>query len=56
MAKKLHPPITSDRVKHLAGEGLEAPSRLSTKQVRELAGSVLRHIAPRKYAKITKPK
>jgi len=38
------PPITSPRIKHLAGKGLRAPSTLTTKQVRELAGSVERHI------------
>jgi hypothetical protein len=40
-------PITSPKIKHIAGRGLEAPSQLSTKQVRELAGSVLAHIEPR---------
>jgi hypothetical protein len=40
-------PITSPKIKHIAGRGLEAPSTLTTKQVRELAGSVLSHIEPR---------
>lgn len=47
-------PITSQRVKHLAGEGLTRPSQLTTRQVRELAGSVLAHVEPRKYNKLTK--
>lgn len=49
MTKKTMPPspITSPRIKHIAGKGLEAPSTLTTKQVRELAGSVLSHIEPR---------
>lgn len=37
-------PITSTRIKHLAGEGLSRPSKLTTKQVQELAASVMRHI------------
>lgn len=49
-------PITSSRVKHLAGEGLKRPSMLSTKQVRELAGSVMAHIEPRAFKKITEKK
>lgn len=40
-------PITSPKIKHLAGEGLQRPSTLTTKQVRELAGSVMAHIEPR---------
>jgi hypothetical protein len=40
--------ITSPRIKHLAGEGLRAPSTLTPKQVRELAGSVLVHITRKK--------
>jgi hypothetical protein len=40
-------PITSPRIKHLAGEGLQRPSKLTAAQVRELAGSVLAHIEPR---------
>jgi hypothetical protein len=58
MSKSPRPPspITSKRIKHLAGEGLQAPTRLTTKQVRELAGSVLSHIEPRKYHQITNPK
>jgi hypothetical protein len=56
MGKKPPPrppsPITSPRVKHLAGEGLRRPSQMTTKQVRELAGSVMAHIEPRG----TKPK
>ena len=55
MAKRAPPqppsPLTSPRIKQLAGRGLEAPSQLSTKQVRELAGSVLAHIEPRGNSK-----
>lgn len=51
MAKSKTPvipaPITSPKIKHIAGKGLEAPSTLTTKQVRELAGSVMAHIEPR---------
>jgi hypothetical protein len=39
------------KIKHLAGEGLERPSTLTTEQVRELAASVMAHIEPRKPAK-----
>jgi hypothetical protein len=41
-------PLTAPRIKHIAGKGLEAPSTLTTKQVRELAGSVMAHIEPRR--------
>jgi hypothetical protein len=51
MTKKPTPrppaPITSQKIKHLAGEGLQRPSTLTAAQVRELAGSVLAHIEPR---------
>jgi len=40
-------PITSPKIKHLAGEGLQRPSSLTAKEVRELAGSVMAHIEPR---------
>ncbi|HEV7611382.1 MAG TPA: hypothetical protein VGO37_05860 [Steroidobacteraceae bacterium] len=52
MAKKLSPPpaspLTSARVKHLAGIGLRTPSKLTNKQTQELAGSVERHIQRKK--------
>jgi hypothetical protein len=41
-------PLTSPKIKHLAGEGLERPSKLTTAQIRELAASVMAHIEPRK--------
>jgi len=41
-------PITSRKIKGIAGRGLEAPSTLTTKQVQELAASVMAHIEPRK--------
>lgn len=48
-AASKHPPkaasLTSPKVKALAGKGLRAPSTLTTAEVRELAGSVLEHIA-----------
>ncbi len=37
--------ITSDHVRHLAGRGLHDPHVLTEKEVRELCGSVLAHIA-----------
>jgi hypothetical protein len=60
MPKKTTPPpapLTSRKIKHLAGEGLRAPSTLTTAQVKELAGSVLAHIEPRNTgAKKSAPK
>jgi hypothetical protein len=44
MRRTEHAPITSDRIKHLAGLGLEDPTKLSVDEVRELCGSVLAHI------------
>jgi len=41
------PPVTSKNLKHLAGEGLARPSKLTADQVRELAGAVLSRIEPR---------
>ena len=40
-------PLTSPKIKRIAGQGLKAPSTLTTKQVRELAASVEAHIEPR---------
>ena len=40
-------PITSPKIRHIAGKGLKAPSTLTTKQVQELAASVEAHIEPR---------
>lgn len=40
-------PITSKKIKHIAGEGLQRPSTLTTDEVRELAASVMAHIEPR---------
>ena len=54
MAKKTTPPprppapLTSPKIRHIAGVGLKAPSTLTTKQIRELAASVEAHIEPRK--------
>jgi hypothetical protein len=47
-------PLTSPRIKHLAGVGLKTPSKLSNKQTQELAGSVAAHIEPRGNNKPTK--
>ena len=48
MTKRIIPsPITSPKIKHIAGIGLRAPSTLTTTQVRELAASVEAHIEPR---------
>jgi hypothetical protein len=49
-------PITSAKVKRLAGEGLRRPSQLSTKQVQDLAASVMAHIEPRKFKRLTEKK
>ncbi len=56
MPKKLIPPknpapITSQKIKHLAGIGLATPSKLTPKQVQELAASVEAHIEPRNQKK-----
>lgn len=53
MGKSLNPPrkpahITSDRIKHLAGIGMQTPSVLTNKQIQELAASVERHIESKK--------
>jgi hypothetical protein len=40
-------PITSPKIKHIAGEALQRPSTVPTEQVRELAASVMAHIEPR---------
>lgn len=47
-------PLTSPKIKHIAGEGLRAPSTLKTKEVQELAASVMAHIEPRATAKSAK--
>ncbi len=52
MGKKLTPPknpapLTSQRIRSIAGIGLATPSKLSPKQVQELAASVEAHIEPR---------
>lgn len=44
-------PLTSPKIKHIAGIGLATPSKLTTKQVRELAASVEAHIEPRRKPK-----
>jgi len=41
-------PITSPNIKRIAAEALRHPSMLKTKQVQELAASVMAHIEPRK--------
>jgi hypothetical protein len=51
MSKRVCPPsepITSPAIKRIAGQGLRAPSTLSTKQVQKLAASVQAHIEPRR--------
>jgi hypothetical protein len=40
-------PLTSAKIRSIAGQGLRAPSTLTTKQVRELAASVEAHVEPR---------
>ena len=52
MTKRIIPaPITSPRIKSIAGQGLKAPSTLTTAQVRALAASVEAHIEPRHKSK-----
>lgn len=53
MVKKAAPPapLTGRKIKYLAGEALARPSMLTTAQIRELGGSVLAHIEPRKPIK-----
>ena len=47
-AGKMPPaPLTSPKIKHIASEGLRAPSTISNKQTQELAASVMAHIEPR---------
>ena len=41
------PPVTNRHLKHLAGEGLSRPSKLTADEVRELAGAVMTRIEPR---------
>jgi len=53
MAKKTAPhrppaPLTSPKIKRIAGIGMVTPSKLTTKQVQELAASVEAHVEPRK--------
>ena len=48
MTKRIIPaPLTSPAIRHIAGQGLKAPSTLTTAQVRALAASVEAHIEPR---------
>jgi hypothetical protein len=55
MPKKAAPrpaaPITAPKIKHLAAEALKHPSTMTAAQIRELGGSVLAHIEPRKNNK-----
>lgn len=44
-------PVTSPKIKHIAGVGMKTPTKLSTKQVQELAASVEAHIEPRRKPK-----
>ena len=52
MPKKAIPcppsPITAPKIKRLAAEALAHPSKMTTAQIRELGGSVMAHIEPRK--------
>jgi hypothetical protein len=40
-------PITAPKIRTLASKAFRAPSKLTTKETRELGASVLRHIEPR---------
>lgn len=42
------PTKTSKPIKHIAGEGLSKPGKLTKKEVQSLAGSVEAHVQPRK--------
>jgi hypothetical protein len=44
-------PLTSQKIKHIASEGLRAPSTLKTQEIQELAASVMSHIEPRANSK-----
>ena len=46
-------PITASKIKHIAGVGMKTPSKLTTRQVQELAASVEAHIEPRRKKKTT---
>jgi hypothetical protein len=51
MAKKIIPaPLTSPKIKHIAGVGMANPELLTNQQIQELAASVEAHIEPRKQA------
>jgi hypothetical protein len=43
--------MTGTKIKHLASEAMTRPSMLTTEQIRELGGSVMAHIEPRKNNK-----
>jgi hypothetical protein len=44
MANPKVAPLTSQKIKSLAGKGLKAPSTLTTEEVREVCASVMEHI------------
>lgn len=44
-------PITSPRIKHLAGKAMEGEP-MTRKETQELGASVLRHIEPRKGGRL----
>jgi hypothetical protein len=56
MKKRGGEPRTFKNIKHLAGEALKDPDSISRKQVRELAGSVLAHIEPRRIGRKLTPR
>lgn len=41
-------PITSQKIKDIAGKALKDPKSVTAQQVQELAASVMAHIEPRK--------
>lgn len=41
-------PLTAPKIKRLAAEALSHPSKMTAAQIRELGGSVMAHIEPRK--------
>ena len=59
MSERKYPPaepITSKGIKRIAGVGLKAPSKLTTKQVQKLAASVEAHIEPRRTGRKPNPR
>lgn len=48
MTEPVPSPITSPKIKEIAGKAARDPKSITPQQVQELAASVLAHIEPRK--------